>query len=238
MIRKIRNDSIDAGKRKPVPTTPLAMSPSVSTKLIGRPNVPLTPSKMSDVYRTVYPRSRSASTPLVDPKIISTGSSSSPSPRTSQHKPEHHHRYHSHGETESRSPLGKPLQWSISSKNRPLACLVADDNPISCKIIETILHKLNCHCVIVRNGAQVIRSAMSDVRYDIIFLDIRMPIIDGESAARMIKSTSNSNSDTPIIAVTAYEHTVQLTKTFDFILSKPVTKDIILQKLKQFCNII
>jgi serine/threonine protein kinase len=90
------------------------------------------------------------------------------------------------------SPLSKPerkssLTNSVGSppssridhganRSKPLACLVADDNPISCKIIETILQMLHCRCVIVRNGAQAIRSAMSDVRYDIIFMDIRMPI--------------------------------------------------------------
>lgn len=91
--------------------------------------------------------------------------------------------------TASVSPLGKPERKSSlnsfsdygrtdQSGNRikPIACLVADDNPISCKIIETILQMLHCQCVIVRNGAQAIRSAMSDVRYDIIFMDIRMPI--------------------------------------------------------------
>lgn len=61
-------------------------------------------------------------------------------------------------------------------------------------------------------------------------------IVDGETAARMIKSTNNKNRDTPIIAVTAYERTVQLAGAFDDILSKPVTKAIISQKLKQFCE--
>lgn len=60
---------------------------------------------------------------------------------------------------------------------RLLDCLVVDDNPISCKVLETILHTLQCRSVIVRNGAQAIRCAMSDdVKFDIIFMDIRMPI--------------------------------------------------------------
>ncbi|ORZ12827.1 hypothetical protein BCR42DRAFT_378922 [Absidia repens] len=121
------------------------------------------------------------------------------------------------------------------SMTRPLGFLVVDDNPISCKILETILHMLNHQCVIVRNGAQAIRTAMSDVKYDIIFMDIRMPIIDGETAARMIKSTNNVNRETPIIAVTAYEQTVQLAGAFDEILCKPVTKNIVSQCIDQFC---
>lgn len=53
----------------------------------------------------------------------------------------------------------------------------------------------------------------------------------------MIKSTNNNNRETPIIAVTAYERTVQLAGAFDDILSKPVTKDVILQRLKQHCRV-
>lgn len=52
----------------------------------------------------------------------------------------------------------------------------------------------------------------------------------------MIKSTNNNNRETPIIAVTAYERTVQLAGAFDDILSKPVTKHVILQRLKQYCK--
>ncbi|KAI9264191.1 hypothetical protein BDA99DRAFT_536917 [Phascolomyces articulosus] len=127
-------------------------------------------------------------------------------------------------------------QQAVQQNNKPLDCLIVDDNPISCKILETILQTLQCRSVIVRNGAQAIRNAMGDVRYDIIFMDIRMPIIDGEAAARMIKSTNNLNRTTPIIAVTAYERTVQLAGAFDDILSKPVTKNIIYQRLEQFCG--
>lgn len=128
-----------------------------------------------------------------------SGSPSSPSAAV----PLQHHAHHHHPGTEDNSstdsihkhttaisPLNKPerksslppasvspaVSRSIDHKSKPLACLVADDNPISCKIIETILQMLHCRCVIVRNGAQAIRSAMSDVQYDIIFMDIRMPI--------------------------------------------------------------
>lgn len=70
-----------------------------------------------------------------------------------------------------------PLQLKEEQEEiKGLGFLVADDNPISCKILETILNMLQYQCVIVRNGAQAIRAAMNDVKYDIIFMDIRMPI--------------------------------------------------------------
>jgi len=60
--------------------------------------------------------------------------------------------------------------------NRTRDCLIVDDNPISAKILETILTRLNCRCVIMRNGGEAIRCAMGTVKFDIIFMDIRMPI--------------------------------------------------------------
>lgn len=50
----------------------------------------------------------------------------------------------------------------------------------------------------------------------------------------MIKSTNNINRNTPIIAFTAYERTFHLTKTFDDVLSKPVTRESVIRCIKQF----
>lgn len=81
-----------------------------------------------------------------------------------------------------------------------------------------------------------------------------MPILDGESAARMIKSTKNANQQTPIVAVTSYElKDAQLSEEGTMfsavsivcffwqgsahlslqILQKPVTKNDVLQVLKR-----
>ncbi|KAF9917136.1 hypothetical protein BX616_001835 [Lobosporangium transversale] len=119
--------------------------------------------------------------------------------------------------------------------NRTRDCLVVDDNPISAKILETILMRLNCRCVIMRNGAEAIRCAMGSVKFDIIFMDIRMPIIDGETATRMIKSTQNTNSLTPIIAVTAFPDLAA--QIFDYMMVKPVTREEIEKRLQFFCPI-
>lgn len=171
--------------------TPLCMTPSVSSKLNHRPldsTLPHVPTKMSDVSSTITSptdtppqRTRSLSTPFIEPLKL-------PSSNSSVHETEKstspYHRQHEGQSTTKNthnvcSPNSKPVHKSSMnsmSKSVPLACLVADDNPISCKILETILQMLHCRCVVVRNGAQAIRTAMSDVKYDIIFMDIRMPI--------------------------------------------------------------
>ncbi|KAF9437362.1 hypothetical protein BGZ76_001030 [Entomortierella beljakovae] len=123
----------------------------------------------------------------------------------------------------------------IRRTNKPRDCLVVDDNPISAKILETILIRLNCRCVVVRNGAEAIRCAMGSIKFDVIFMDIRMPIIDGETATRMIKSTQNTNSLTPIIAVTAFPDLAA--QIFDYMMIKPVTREEIEKRLQYFCPI-
>ena len=50
----------------------------------------------------------------------------------------------------------------------------------------------------------------------------------------MIKSVSNINQTTPIIGVTAYEQTYNLSQEFDDVLSKPITKEDLIQELDAF----
>ncbi|KAI8359248.1 hypothetical protein B0O80DRAFT_398487 [Mortierella sp. GBAus27b] len=123
----------------------------------------------------------------------------------------------------------------VRKTSRTRDCLVVDDNPISAKILETILTRLNCRCVVMRNGAEAIRCAMGTVKFDIIFMDIRMPIYDGETATRMIKSTQNTNSLTPIVAVTAFPDLAA--QIFDHMMVKPVTREEVEKKLQFFCPI-
>ncbi|KAK9768824.1 rim15, signal transduction response regulator [Basidiobolus ranarum] len=129
------------------------------------------------------------------------------------------------------------LSRNASNGNRTSPkCLIVDDNAISAKLLERILEKLHCNSVVCYNGAEAIRCCMGKVKFDIIFMDIKMPIIDGFTAARMIKSTKNLNQNTPIIAVTAYERNVPQAGLFDVILSKIVTKEKIGPTLKQYCS--
>lgn len=82
------------------------------------------------------------------------------------------------------------------------ACLIAEDNPIALKMLETILSKLGFGpMTCVRNGAEAVRLAMSDERFAILFVSVRLPIVNGQDVARMVKSTRNVNSVTPIVAL-------------------------------------
>jgi len=118
--------------------------------------------------------------------------------------------------------------------DQAVTCLIAEDNPISIKIMETLLTRLGCRCVMVHDGAEAISVALGDIKFDCIFMDYHMPIMDGETAARYIKNTNNKNTNTPIISVSAYNHEPPVgANLFAASLSKPVQKGDIVNVMRQ-----
>ena len=82
----------------------------------------------------------------------------------------------------------------------PLKILTADDNQVNRTVLQGLLELLGYSTDIVSNGEEAVRAA-SAVDYDVILLDIRMPYMDGETAARLIRE---QHGDRPfIVAVTA-----------------------------------
>ncbi|GAA5922084.1 uncharacterized protein JCM15063_003180 [Sporobolomyces koalae] len=104
-------------------------------------------------------------------------------------------------------------------------CLVAGRNPIVTKVLETMLQRLGCRVVVVPNGAEAILAA-GGIPFDVLFLDIKMAVVDGEKAARMIKSTVNPSAQAPIVAVCSHPAAIDdaAGTLFTATLSKPIMK--------------
>lgn len=143
-----------------------------------RSSMPLRPRTHStgntDIHPFVIPSTASPTSPIPPTKNLpqvthtrdrrSGSASSSTGMRSSRHS------------LKATATLRSTTKGAIRKTSRTRDCLVVDDNPISAKILETILTRLNCRCVVMRNGAEAIRCAMGSVKFDIIFMDIRMPI--------------------------------------------------------------
>ncbi|CAO1620589.1 unnamed protein product [Parajaminaea phylloscopi] len=111
------------------------------------------------------------------------------------------------------------------SESTAALCLVAEDNPIAQHIICQVLNRLGCRSTAVRNGAEAVRLAMSDIKYAVLFIDVTLPIVNGQDVARMIKSTRNANAHTPIVALAAFDRENSLDvsgSVFDHCLAKPI----------------
>jgi signal transduction histidine kinase/CheY-like chemotaxis protein len=80
--------------------------------------------------------------------------------------------------------------------------LLADDNPINALLARTLLQRAGCAVTVVQDGEEAVTAA-SKARYDLIFLDIRMPRLDGIGAAEQIKAQGGPSARTPMVALTA-----------------------------------
>lgn len=140
------------------------------------------------------------------------------------------------------SSLPSRNMQAVLPENLPPRVLIADDNPVSSQLLERMLAKIyNCESVVVHTGAEALRLAVSDVQFDLIILDLRMPLIDGNSVCRMIKNVHNVNSETPIVAVTAYDisttNEYEEEGLFDIILQKPITLEMVKQLASDYLGI-
>ncbi|KAJ7590864.1 hypothetical protein C8J56DRAFT_934082 [Mycena floridula] len=128
------------------------------------------------------------------------------------------------------------LRKGPDPSDRAVTCLLAEDNPITAKIIETLLIRLGCRCVVVADGSEAISVAMGDITLVFrLLIHADLNVVDGESAARYIKSTNSKNTNTPIIAVTAYggADSNDGTNLFTASLSKPLQKADLLTVMRQ-----
>ena len=101
-----------------------------------------------------------------------------------------------------------PIQTKSSPTNNTLGTvsfhnfkiLVVEDNLLNQKLIAVHLKKFNCSFDLVENGQEAIEAITSN-QYDMILMDIQMPIIDGIEATKIIRA---QGCQTPIIAMTAH----------------------------------
>ncbi len=110
--------------------------------------------------------------------------------------------------------------------------LVAEDNLVNQKIITKILEKAGCNVVLAENGVEVL-SSLKEKDFDIIIMDIQMPIMDGGTATQQIRKLDGHVRDIPIIGLSANalkgdrEHYLSLGMN-DY-LTKPVNRADLLQ---------
>ena len=107
------------------------------------------------------------------------------------------------GETNINS-LGEIIDFNkkLSSdfaKDNPSKILVAEDNKINQKLVKKIFEKLGYDIDLVENGIEAVEKVETNT-YDIIFMDVQMPKMDGFMATKMIKERK---IDVSIIALTA-----------------------------------
>jgi PAS domain S-box-containing protein len=107
----------------------------------------------------------------------------------------------------------------------PLNILLVEDNPVNQMIASLILKKLGYHINIANNGLEALQ-ATKDYEYDLIFMDIQMPEMDGLTATKLIRQNTQ-NAKVRIVAMTANalatDHQDCLDVGMNDYISKPVS---------------
>lgn len=135
-----------------------------------------------------------------------------------------------------------PARAALPLPDRPLSVLVADDHPINQKLIQLLLADLPIHITLTDNGQQALE-AFQTCRYDLIFMDMQMPVMDGLRATQAIRDYEARHPAmprTPIVMVTANaleEHRLQsLQAGADLHLAKPFTPQALRATLYQMLS--
>ena len=120
------------------------------------------------------------------------------------------------------------------SRKYDLRVLIAEDNPINQKVISMVFKQFGVEPVIAANGKEAVELASQKV-FDIIFLDMLMPVMSGEEAVRMMRKAGVT---VPIVAISAniYDNYASRIKELelDGYLTKPVSVNAIKEVLDRF----
>lgn len=87
--------------------------------------------------------------------------------------------------------------------NRPLHILLAEDNGVNQLLMKKIAARFSWTLTVVDNGAEAVRAVEGGGLFDLVLMDIRMPVMDGMTAAKAIRELAPEKASTPIIALTA-----------------------------------
>ena len=91
-----------------------------------------------------------------------------------------------------------------AAPDRPLRVLLADDHPTNRRVVQVLFADLPVDLVCVENGEQAC-DAFAVQRFDLVLMDMQMPVMDGLTAVRAIRERERLRgmSQTPIVMLTA-----------------------------------
>ncbi len=119
---------------------------------------------------------------------------------------------------------------------RPLRVLLAEDHPTNQRVVQLILGATGAEVVTVENGALAVEAAAGDT-FDVILMDMQMPVMDGLTATRAIRAAEAGGHRTPLIMLSANamaQHRYEaLAAGADLHVAKPVTAATLLAGIAQ-----
>ncbi|WP_026942690.1 response regulator [Hellea balneolensis] len=138
-------------------------------------------------------------------------------------------------EVEEEAPQVETVEPSVENQvsgDGPIRILLAEDNAINALLTRTLLEAEGHTVETVEDGALAVE-AMKSSSYDLIFMDMRMPNMDGLEATRKIRAMGNVSKGLPIIALTANAFDDDRNACFDSGMNDFMTKPVSAEELSE-----
>lgn len=138
---------------------------------------------------------------------------------------------------EQRSVSDGKVGPESDSKENVNTILIAEDEDSNYEYLYELLHSDKVEILHANNGKEAVELCRKKEEISMILMDIKMPVMDGASATKQIKEI---RPDIPVIAQTAYveeSEKDEYMNVFDDLISKPINKNDLKQKVKKYINI-
>jgi PAS domain S-box-containing protein len=130
------------------------------------------------------------------------------------------------------APAAKP------AANKPMRLLLVEDNRVNQRLAMRLLEKMGHKVSLANNGREAVRMAEGK-NFDLIFMDIQMPVMGGVQATSLIRASANSKvRNIPIVAMTAHamagDEQKYLEAGMNGYISKPIRNEVLRAELERF----
>jgi signal transduction histidine kinase/ActR/RegA family two-component response regulator len=117
---------------------------------------------------------------------------------------------------------------------RGFRVLIADDHEVNRRIVAMVLEPLGMELVMAANGAEALDAALAE-RFDLILMDVQMPVMDGLTATRKLREAEQAQRrrPTPVIALTAHAMPEDVVRSLDagadLHMTKPIRPSVLIR---------
>lgn len=142
------------------------------------------------------------------------------------------------------TPMAQPMRPTEAAAGpatptpaAPVQVLLVEDNLINQKLALLLLRKLGCEVACSENG-QLALERLQGAAFDLILMDVNMPVLDGLAATRQIRTMAGAVARTPVVVVTADVMNEAIEQAFaagaDDFIAKPLQLDKLALLLQRF----
>jgi PAS domain S-box-containing protein len=129
------------------------------------------------------------------------------------------------------------LHGQLGSRRFSGRVLLVEDNVVNQKVARRFLERLGCEVAVAENGA-VSLTALEQGEFQLVLMDVQMPVMDGYTATREIRDRERGKRRIPIVALTANAMTGQLERCLeagmDALLTKPLAVEALQDVLERY----